>query len=61
MNEAADTDGTVAGASNVSTLGTGMGVKSACWHPASKLLALGGYDQKVGRILRRCIPVSNTS
>lgn len=27
--------------------GGGMGVKSVCWHPKSKLLALGGYDQKV--------------
>ena len=27
--------------------GGGMGVKSVCWHPRSKLLALGGYDQKV--------------
>ncbi|KAG9062735.1 WD repeat-containing protein wrap73 [Linnemannia hyalina] len=30
--------------------GGGMGVKSVCWHPKSKLLALGGYDQKI-RIL----------
>ncbi|KAF9582570.1 WD repeat-containing protein wrap73 [Lunasporangiospora selenospora] len=30
--------------------GGGMGVKSICWHPNSKLLALGGYDQKI-RIL----------
>ncbi|KAF9907015.1 WD repeat-containing protein wrap73 [Linnemannia zychae] len=27
--------------------GGGMGVKSVCWHPKSKLLALGGYDQKI--------------
>ncbi|KAF8930322.1 WD repeat-containing protein wrap73 [Dissophora ornata] len=27
--------------------GGGMGVKSVCWHPGSKLLALGGYDQKI--------------
>ncbi|KAG0246027.1 hypothetical protein B0O80DRAFT_499357 [Mortierella sp. GBAus27b] len=27
--------------------GGGMGVKSVCWHPRSKLLALGGYDQKI--------------
>ncbi|KAF9196649.1 WD repeat-containing protein wrap73 [Haplosporangium sp. Z 11] len=27
--------------------GGGMGVKSVCWHPSSKLLALGGYDQKI--------------
>ncbi|KAI1310189.1 WD repeat-containing protein wrap73 [Mortierella claussenii] len=29
------------------TGGGGMGVKSVCWHPGSKLLALGGYDQKI--------------
>ncbi|KAF9957954.1 WD repeat-containing protein wrap73 [Mortierella alpina] len=27
--------------------GGGMGVKSVCWHPGSKMLALGGYDQKI--------------
>ncbi|KAG0048907.1 WD repeat-containing protein wrap73 [Gryganskiella cystojenkinii] len=36
-----------AGSHSSSTLGTGMGVKSVCWHPTSKLLALGGYDQKI--------------
>ncbi|KAF9930552.1 WD repeat-containing protein wrap73 [Linnemannia zychae] len=30
--------------------GGAMGIKSVCWHPKSKLLALGGYDQKI-RIL----------
>ncbi|KAF9434107.1 WD repeat-containing protein wrap73 [Entomortierella beljakovae] len=29
------------------TGGGGMGVKSVCWHPDSKIVALGGYDQKV--------------
>ncbi|KAF9993581.1 WD repeat-containing protein wrap73, partial [Entomortierella chlamydospora] len=29
------------------TGGGGMGVKSVCWHPGSKLVALGGYDQKI--------------
>ncbi|KAF9972255.1 WD repeat-containing protein wrap73 [Actinomortierella ambigua] len=24
-----------------------MGIKTVCWHPSSKLLALGGYDNKV--------------
>jgi WD40 repeat protein len=33
--------------------GGGMGVKSVCWHPKSKLLAMGGYDQKVFLILRK--------
>ncbi|KAG0211319.1 WD repeat-containing protein wrap73 [Mortierella sp. GBA30] len=27
--------------------GGGLGVKSICWHPHSKLLVLGGYDQKI--------------
>ncbi|KAF9113445.1 WD repeat-containing protein wrap73 [Mortierella sp. AM989] len=27
--------------------GGGMGVKSVSWHPGSKLVALGGYDQKI--------------
>ncbi|KAF9171424.1 WD repeat-containing protein wrap73 [Mortierella sp. AD010] len=34
------------GSSNT-TGGGGMGVKSVCWHPGSKLVALGGYDQKI--------------
>ncbi|KAF9168722.1 WD repeat-containing protein wrap73 [Actinomortierella ambigua] len=24
-----------------------MGIKTVCWHPSSKLLALGGYDNKI--------------
>ncbi|CAO3572768.1 unnamed protein product [Mortierella alpina] len=35
------------GPRSFSSGGGGMGVKSVCWHPGSRLLALGGYDQKI--------------